>query len=105
MASFVTIFPQQIEFLEADPLAVDLRDSTPRSVQRLLGTDRKVVIVEPLPTAPMQPVHCLEQADWIEDCRFVHGGEVIWLEELYRELAEQEERAALLRRLLLILGG
>jgi peptidoglycan/LPS O-acetylase OafA/YrhL len=87
-SAFLTITPDVTDFDPADTLASALRSQTPVSVDRLRALADHVVLLDPTPMAPADPLSCLALADWLEDCRFVVRDDDPWVEAAYRELAE-----------------
>jgi hypothetical protein len=65
-------------------------------VDRLGEVADQVVLIEPMPVAPFDPLGCLVAADWLEDCRFVVPPDRPWIEQAYRELAEARPEVAVL---------
>jgi peptidoglycan/LPS O-acetylase OafA/YrhL len=65
-----------------------VRTTTSRSMQALIDGRRELVIIEPIPHAAGQlnPLNCLAQADFIEECRYVVSPIPTWLEEYYRQV-------------------
>ena len=64
--------------------------ATARSVAQLRAGGRKVVIVEPIPRAPINPRDCLSQAKVLEECRYVaRRGEARDVDAAYRQLARR----------------
>ena len=68
-----------------------IRDASIETISRLRNDARKVVIVEPIPIAPFDPVDCLSKAKFLEECRYVANDVPTPLELDFRALAEQEE--------------
>src|SRR4051794_6373493 len=64
------------------------RNTARRTVDDLAANGRKVVIVEPLPLAPgaLNPLTCLSQAKFVDECRYV-AASVTPIERFYRSLA------------------
>jgi peptidoglycan/LPS O-acetylase OafA/YrhL len=64
-----------------------LRDATANSLRRLRRPGRKIVIMEPIPIAPIDPLTCLSQAKYLDECRYVANLEPTPIERYYRSLA------------------
>jgi len=64
--------------------------ATTTSLAALRAGGRKVVIIEPIPHAPFDPVKCLSQAKVLETCRYVASARPDGLERFYRRLAKQD---------------
>jgi peptidoglycan/LPS O-acetylase OafA/YrhL len=76
----------------ADPASVRaLETATNQSLASLRADGRKVVIVEPIPRAPFDPVKCLSQARVLEACRYVAPTLPSPLETFYRRLPKQDD--------------
>jgi peptidoglycan/LPS O-acetylase OafA/YrhL len=60
-----------------------------RTVDLLRGNGRKVVIIEPIPVAPdgQNPLTCLSEKTFLDDCRYVSSTTPTPLESSYRSLA------------------
>lgn len=95
-AALLSLNPTATAYDPGDALAAELRLQTPVMVDRLGDLADHVVLVDPLPVAPFDPLGCLAAADWLEDCRFVVPTERPWIEEAYRELAEARREVAVL---------
>jgi hypothetical protein len=50
------------------------------------------VIVEPVPTPPAgtDPLVCLSEATYVDECRFVANAEPTAVEQLYRRMADED---------------
>ena len=61
-----------------------------RTVDELRARGRKIVIIEPLPTAPgaFNPFTCLTKATYLEECRYIAIGAPTVLERDFRSLAD-----------------
>jgi peptidoglycan/LPS O-acetylase OafA/YrhL len=66
-----------------------LRETTTDSLAKLRATGGKVVLVEPTPVAPFDPLDCLSESTYVEECRYVANKEPVSLETDYRELDRQ----------------
>jgi hypothetical protein len=64
-----------------------LRDMAADSLAQLRRAGRKIVIIEPTPVAPTNPLHCLSRAKGLDQCRYVANLEPTPLERYYRSLA------------------
>ncbi len=65
-----------------------VRTTARRTVDELAANGRKIVIIEPLPLAPgpFNPLTCLSQAKFVDDCRYV-AASLTPIERFYRSLA------------------
>jgi peptidoglycan/LPS O-acetylase OafA/YrhL len=73
------------------PAAVaEVETATTRSLARLRAGGRKVVLVEPIPWAPIDPVACLSKARVLQACRYTSPVKPDRLERFYRQLARQD---------------
>lgn len=61
---------------------------TEASVTELLSGADEVLLVEPLPAAPLDPLDCLSSTGATEPCRYVTTSEPTPVEEAYRDLAD-----------------
>lgn len=95
-SAYVSLTPEVTTFNPGDGLAAELRLQTPVMVDRLADLADHVVLIDPTPVAPFDPLACLAQADWLEDCRFVVPTDRLWLEEAYRDLAEARPEVGVL---------
>lgn len=68
-----------------------LRDATADSLARLRRPGRKIMIIEPIPIAPSDPLSCLTQAKYLDECRYVANLEPTPLERYYRSLANGKD--------------
>ena len=66
-----------------------MRRRTEESVQKFLDDGRKVVMIEPIPVSSNSddPLKCLSNATYFEECRFVANTEPTAVERIYRDLA------------------
>ena len=66
-----------------------IRTASQRTVDDLAADGRKIVIIEPLPLAPyaFNPLTCLSQAKFVDDCRYVASLPTP-IERFYRSLAD-----------------
>jgi peptidoglycan/LPS O-acetylase OafA/YrhL len=92
-------YEQVIPFLDRDGKVMDLaaptsrrwpETTTRRSIAELRGDGRKIVIIEPIPRAPFDPVKCISAAKVLQECRYVSSSEPDWLETFYRSLARHD---------------
>ncbi len=83
-------------FDRVDPVAAALELQTPPAVDRLDRLADRVVLIEPMPVVPADPLACLERAEWLEDCRFVTPEERPWIELTYLRLTEPRRRLVVL---------
>lgn len=67
-----------------------LEEATRRSVAALRADGRRLVIIEPLPSAPFDTLSCISKAKVLEECRFTSTVGPDHLELFYRRLARQE---------------
>jgi hypothetical protein len=67
-----------------------IEKATRDSIATLRAGGRKVVIIEPIPRAPFDPVKCLSQAKVLEACRYVVNPKPDGLERYYRQLAKKD---------------
>jgi hypothetical protein len=69
--------------------AGEMRRAVDRTIDRLRADGRKIVIVEPLPTASgINPFTCLSKADYLDECRYVSFAVATRLETYYRSIAD-----------------
>ena len=68
-------------------------DRMTRAVHRLRAGERKVVIIEPVPVASGKedPLLCLSNATYLDECRFVTAEEPTPLERIERAVAEEHD--------------
>jgi peptidoglycan/LPS O-acetylase OafA/YrhL len=66
-----------------------IRTASQRTIAALQANGRKIVIIEPLPLAPhgFNPLTCLSQAKFVDDCRYVAASPTP-IERFYRSLAD-----------------
>ena len=66
-----------------------VRRRTEESVQTFLDDGRKVVMIEPIPVSANSddPLKCLSNATYFEECRFVANMQPTAVEQIYRDLA------------------
>jgi peptidoglycan/LPS O-acetylase OafA/YrhL len=64
-----------------------VEETTRRSVPELLAHGRELLIIEPIPVAPFDPVACISKAKVLEECRFVARTQPDAIERFYRRLA------------------
>jgi peptidoglycan/LPS O-acetylase OafA/YrhL len=73
------------------PAALRWVDHTTRqSVQALRAPGRKLLIIEPIPSAPFDPIACISKAKVLEACRFVASTTPDPVERYYRKLARTD---------------
>jgi hypothetical protein len=67
-----------------------VRRRTEESVQTFLAAGRKVVMIEPIPVSANSddPLKCLSNATYFEECRFVANTQPTGVEGIYRDLAK-----------------
>ncbi len=63
-----------------------LRETTTDSLAKLRATGAKVVLLEPTPVAPFDPLDCLSNSTYVEECRYVANEKPVSLETDYRDL-------------------
>ena len=83
-------------FARVAPVAAALELQTPPAVDRLDRLADRVVLIEPMPVVPADPLACLERAEWLEDCRFVTPEERPGIELTYLRLTEPRRRLVVL---------
>jgi hypothetical protein len=68
-----------------------VQDRTTQAVQRFVADGRKVVMIEPIPLTRYKddPLNCLAQAKFLDECRFVTGTKPTEVETIYRRVAAQ----------------
>ncbi len=69
-----------------------VRARSEATIQMLRSAGSQVVIIEPVPVAPSgtDPLNCLSEATYVEECRFVSSDERTPVEEMYRSLADTD---------------
>ncbi len=69
-----------------------IRARTDATIQLLRSAGRKVVIIEPIPVAPLgvNPLLCLSKATYLDECRFVSSTLPTPVERIYREEAKKD---------------
>ena len=87
-SGFLSFLPQVTTYDPDDDLAVEMRSQTLRTLDVIRSIADHVVLVDPMPVAPTNPIACLSDSEWLEDCRFVVDDEGLWIEDYYRDLAE-----------------
>ncbi len=66
------VVPRPERGTDPDLSGVQLIESaSARSLDRLAGPGRRIVLLEPLPNAPFHPVNCLSAAAVVDECAFV----------------------------------
>jgi peptidoglycan/LPS O-acetylase OafA/YrhL len=92
--------PRTVPFLGPDghplqnksPTAVRwIEDTTARSLTALRADGRKVLIIEPIPIASINPLDCLSQAKVLEDCRYVANTAPDPIENFFRQAAKRND--------------
>ena len=68
-----------------------LRETTTDSLAKLRATGAKVVMLEPTPVAPFNPLDCLSASTYVEECRYIADQRPVSLETDYRELDRRSE--------------
>ena len=84
--------PYIADFNAADDLDRLLKRSTLASIDRLAAGRRQVVVIEPIPFAPLglNPLDCLARAEVVEQCRFTAPAPgPQWLEQIERDVARR----------------
>ena len=71
-------------------LETAVRETSAATVDRLRADGRTVIVVEPAPLATKDPdpVQCLSQADFLDECRYVANTRPTPVEQGFRSLAE-----------------
>ena len=74
------------------------RSSTKDSVDLMVGSGASVVLIEPIPRAPLgfDPLKCMGRHQHLEACRFQVPAEPHWYELDLRALAENQQHVAVL---------
>jgi peptidoglycan/LPS O-acetylase OafA/YrhL len=67
-----------------------IETTTTRSLAALRARGRKVLIIEPIPVAPFDPLACISQAKVLEECRYVVSKQPDALERFYRQAAKHD---------------
>jgi peptidoglycan/LPS O-acetylase OafA/YrhL len=67
-----------------------LRQTTDESVAKLRAGGSKVVLLEPIPVAPIDPLDCLSRSTYLEACRYVAGTTPDPVQHDYRQLARRD---------------
>jgi peptidoglycan/LPS O-acetylase OafA/YrhL len=70
-----------------------IQTTTKRSLAALRANGRNVLMIEPVPIAPSDPLTCLSKAKVLEQCSYVADRKPGLLEHLYRQLADRDDRA------------
>ena len=65
--------------------------TTKESLTALRADGRKVLIIEPIPVAPFDPLGCLSKAKVLEECRYVASAAPDPVERFYRQLAKRDK--------------
>jgi hypothetical protein len=67
-----------------------IRAATDETIEMLRADGRKLVIVEPLPTASggFNPFTCLSQAKYLDECRYVAVAQPTPVEKYFRSVAD-----------------
>jgi len=71
----------------------EIEAATDRTVDALRADGRKIVMVEPLPTAPgaFNPFTCLSKAKFLDECRYVAVAQPTPLERYFRSIADGKD--------------
>jgi hypothetical protein len=69
-----------------------IESATRKSLDELRADGRKVLLIEPIPLAPMDPLTCLSKAKVLEQCAYVTSAEPDFVEQYYRQLADHDKR-------------
>ena len=83
--------PNRKALLSSPALVRWIDTTTKRSLRVLQADGRKVLILEPIPGAPFDPLSCLSQAKDLEACRFVTTVNPDSVERYYRGLARRDK--------------
>jgi hypothetical protein len=67
-----------------------VEQATKQSVHALRAPGRKLLIIEPIPSAPFDPLACISKAKVLETCRFVASTTPDPVERYYRKLARAD---------------
>jgi hypothetical protein len=80
--------------LSGAELSTHVEDVTTTSLADLTADGRGVVMLEPIPFAPAghDPLECLDDASVVEECRYVFPTAPADVEQLYRRLADENDR-------------
>jgi peptidoglycan/LPS O-acetylase OafA/YrhL len=63
--------------------------TTPQSLDELAASGRKIVLVEPIPVSPVDPIDCLSSAKVLQECAYVAEKAPSTLDKFFRRLAKQ----------------
>jgi hypothetical protein len=86
--------PDQETLPDRSPEYLDwIEKSTTDSFDALRADGRKVLLIDPIPVAPSDPLACLSKAKVLEECRYVATHNADHMERLYRELADRDDQA------------
>jgi peptidoglycan/LPS O-acetylase OafA/YrhL len=69
-----------------------IETTTEKSIDALSAGGRKVLLIEPVPIAPSDPLSCLSRATVLEQCRYVASHNADFIERTYRRLADRSDR-------------
>ena len=69
-----------------------LATTTSRSLDELRANGRKVVVIEPIPIAPISPLSCISSAKVLQECRYVANPFPDQIARLYRQIAKKDDR-------------
>jgi peptidoglycan/LPS O-acetylase OafA/YrhL len=69
-----------------------IEKTTSDSVNALRADGRKVLMVEPIPVAPSDPLACLSKSKVLEQCSYVATKNGDFIERYYRQLADHDDR-------------
>jgi peptidoglycan/LPS O-acetylase OafA/YrhL len=73
-----------------------IRTATTDSLEALRADGRKVLLIDPIPVAPSDPLACLSKAKVLEECRYVASDNAAFMERVYRGLADRDDRVSTL---------
>ena len=69
-----------------------IEERTTRSLAELEAGDRSVVVLEPIPYGPVNPLTCLAESETVQACRMVVDPNPSGVEVLYRQLDRDDDR-------------
>jgi len=85
--------PGQRVMRDSAPGYSDWIEKTTSDSLDALGADgRKVLMIEPIPVAPSDPLACLSKAKVLEECRYIASHNADNMERVYRGLADHDDR-------------
>jgi hypothetical protein len=70
-----------------------IETTTRRSLSALRADGRKVLMIEPIPVAPSDPLACLSKSKVLEQCSYVATKNGDFIERDFRQLADHDDRA------------